>query len=267
MFFLSKTEVETKAGIFISLVIIKLFCKGDQSLNSFAYFHRPSSKVDAILLFIWRNKCWNIWRTHLLLIWRVEGVFDGLLVVVLPPVRPLFCFDQITRLWFNSSSVLVWPNHPPFFFVFLPIDLLDLVLHCPCWSFTLTKWQCLCLSFDQMTLLLPIDLIHLVLHCPCCFGLWPNDPPSPPGPINPLPRTTFLRPIPRVLIHTHAQSPIPRCVGHICNILLNHVFGGQIFVIVVQGGSSWQPFGDRRKSHKPLESAHLQNFATKMPYL
>ena len=39
------------------------------------------------------------------------------------------------------------------------------------------------------------------------------------------------------------------------------------YVIVVQCGRSWQPFGDHRKSHKPLESAHLQNFATKMPYL
>ena len=26
------------------------------------------------------------------------------------------------------------------------------------------------------------------------------------------------------------------------------MFGGQIYVIVVQGGRSWQPFGDRRKS-------------------
>ena len=48
---------------------------------------------------------------------------------------------------------------------------------------------------------------------------------------------------------------------------IKHVFGRHIYVIVVQCGRSWQPFGDRRKSHKPLESAHLQNFATKMPYL
>ena len=48
---------------------------------------------------------------------------------------------------------------------------------------------------------------------------------------------------------------------------IKHVFGRHIYVIVVQCGRSWQSFGDRRKSHKPLESAHLQNFATKMPYL
>ena len=38
---------------------------------------------------------------------------------------------------------------------------------------------------------------------------------------------------------------------------IKHVFGRHIYVIVVQCGRSWQPFGDRRKSHKPLESAHL----------
>ena len=48
---------------------------------------------------------------------------------------------------------------------------------------------------------------------------------------------------------------------------IKRVFGRHIYLIVVQCGRSWQPFGDRRKSHKPLESAHLQNFATKMPYL
>ena len=30
--------------------------------------------------------------------------------------------------------------------------------------------------------------------------------------------------------------------------MINIVFGGQIYVIVFQGGRSWQPFGDRRKS-------------------
>ena len=45
---------------------------------------------------------------------------------------------------------------------------------------------------------------------------------------------------------------------------IKHVFGRHIYVMVVQCGRSWQPFGDRRKSHKPLESAHLQNFATKI---
>ena len=48
---------------------------------------------------------------------------------------------------------------------------------------------------------------------------------------------------------------------------IKHVFGRHIYVIVVQCGRSWQSFGERRKSHKPLESAHLQNFVTKMPYL
>ena len=48
---------------------------------------------------------------------------------------------------------------------------------------------------------------------------------------------------------------------------IKHVFSGQIYVIVVQCGRSWQPFGDCRKSQKPLESVHLQNFGTKMPYL
>ena len=38
---------------------------------------------------------------------------------------------------------------------------------------------------------------------------------------------------------------------------IKHVFGRHIYVTVVQCGRSWQPFGDHRKSHKPLESAHL----------
>ena len=45
--------------------------------------------------------------------------------------------------------------------------------------------------------------------------------------------------------------------------MAKHVFGGQIYAIVVQCGRSWQPFGDCRKPHKPLESMHLQNLRPK----
>ena len=40
---------------------------------------------------------------------------------------------------------------------------------------------------------------------------------------------------------------------------IKHVFGRHIYVIVVQCGRSWQPFGDRRKSHKP-------SYRTRVPF-
>ena len=42
---------------------------------------------------------------------------------------------------------------------------------------------------------------------------------------------------------------------------IKHVFGGQIYV--VQGGRSWQLFGDCRKSHKAFEDRAFSKFHDK----